>query len=267
MRAIAANLVLIVLATPAAIFAATPATATMPQSAPASAPSGIVIQLPDGPSVEQPSGARSAVQWIVLATVLSIAPAVMVMATCFTRVIVVLGLLRAALATPQLPPNQVLFGLALLMTVVVMAPTYSQVHRDAVGPYMEGKMSQAQALSAAEGHAREFMIKQVDSADNAQDVLLFLSPEQASAAKTWRDVPTWSLLPGYVVSELKVAFMIGFRIFLPFLVIDMLVAGVLVSMGMLMVPPALVSLPFKLLLFVLADGWHLVIGTLMTSLR
>lgn len=228
---------------------------------------GPAVTMPAMPNMGDPSSVRSSVQWIVLITVLSVAPAVLVMATCFTRIIIVLGLLRTALATQQLPPNQVLFGLALLMTVVVMAPTYAKLHQDAVAPYLDNRIGAAEALNVAEKHAREFMIQQVESAGNSQDVQLFLSPEQASAAKTWHDVPTLSLLPGYVVSELKVAFMMGFRIFLPFLVIDMLVASVLVSMGMLMVPPVMISLPFKLLLFVLADGWHLVIGTLMTSFR
>lgn len=245
------------------VCAAIPAaTATAPASAPAGA---VTISIPSPTGESSGEGVRSAIQWTVLITVISVAPAALVMATCFTRIIVVLGLLRAALATAQLPPNQVLFGLALLMTVVVMAPTGGKVYTDALGPYLDGKATPPQALASAERHAREFMIQQVEAAGNSQDVQLFLPADQP--AKTWREVPTWSLLPGYVVSELKVAFLMGFRIFLPFLVIDMLVASVLVSMGMLMVPPALISLPFKLLLFVLADGWHLVIGTLMTSFR
>ncbi len=245
---------------------ASPASSPQPTttSAPATAPAGsVTITIPsvDGSG----ESVRGAIQWTVLITVISVAPAVLVMATCFTRIIVVLGLLRAALATQQLPPNQVLFGLAMLMTVVVMAPTGGRVYQDAAGPYLDGKLSGPQALVAAERHAREFMIGQVEAAGNSADVLLFQPSDRP--VKTWRDVPTWSLLPGYAVSELKVAFLMGFRVFLPFLVIDMLVASVLVSMGMLMVPPSLISLPFKLLLFVLADGWHLVIGTLMGSFR
>jgi flagellar biosynthetic protein FliP len=241
---------------------------TQPASSQASAatrPAGAGVELPAIPNLQTPQGASSAMNWVLLITVLSVAPAVLVMVTCFTRIIVVLGLLRAALATQQLPPNQILFGLALLMTVVVMSPTYGQVHNDAIAPYLAGKTSQTDALKKGQEHVREFMIRQIDNAGNNEDVYLFLSKEQAQAVRAWRDVPTWSLIPGFVVSELKVAFAMGFKIFLPFLVIDMLVASVLVSMGMLMVPPSLVSLPFKLLLFVLADGWHLVVGTLMNS--
>jgi flagellar biosynthetic protein FliP len=165
-----------------------------------------------------------------------------------------------------MPPNQVLFGLALFMTLAVMAPTYQAIQKDAISPYVAGKISQAQAVDAAEHGIRKFMITQMESAGNANDVYLFVGDRPAGAKDlTWPEVPTVSLIPAFVVSELKVAFMIGFRIFLPFLIIDMLVASVLVSMGMLMVPPVLISLPFKLLLFVLADGWHLVVGTLMRS--
>ncbi|MFB3890495.1 MAG: flagellar type III secretion system pore protein FliP [Phycisphaerae bacterium] len=223
-----------------------------------------------------PAEVKSAVNWVLLVTVLSVAPAVLVMVTCFTRIIVVLGLLRAALATQQLPPNQVLFGLALLMTVVVMAPTATQVHQDAIAPYMAGEKSSADAVKAGETHIRDFMIRQIDNADNGEDVYVFLSEDlkkkdgelrAQGRSLSFKEVPTWSLVPGFVLSELKVAFAMGFKIFLPFLVIEMLVASVLVSMGMLMVPPSLISLPFKLLLFVLADGWHLVVGTLMNSFR
>jgi len=218
------------------------------------------------PKLQDSSTASAVVQWIVLITVLAVAPAIVVMVTCFTRIIVVLGLLRQALATQQLPPNQILFGLALLMTIVVMAPTYSAVHRDGIAPYLAGKLSQQEAWQAGQKHLRAFMIGQIDSAGNSEDVYLFLSKELAERKDlTWSDVPTLSLMPAFVVSELKVAFMIGFRIYLPFLVIDMLVASVLISMGMLMLPPVLISMPFKLLMFVLADGWHLVVGTLMRS--
>ncbi len=250
-------------------LAAMPAWAQTPTSKPATMPattSAPAIDLSQMlPNVKTPGDTGSAVNWIVVATVLAVAPAVLVLVTCFTRVIVVLGLLRAALATQQMPPNQVLFGLALLMTVVVMAPTYNLVHRDAIAPYSAGQLTAQQAFAAGETHVREYMIRQIESAGNNEDGLLFLDARQKETAKTWADVPTRCLIPGYVVSELKVAFMMGFKIFLPFLIVDMLVAGVLVSMGMLMVPPVLISLPLKLLLFVLADGWHLVVGTLMSS--
>jgi len=229
----------------------------------ATAPAQLQKVLPD---LETPGGFSTALKWLALVTALSLAPAVLVMVTSFTRIIVVLGLLRQALASSQLPPNQVLFGLALLMTLVVMAPVYKDVHRDAIAPYMDGRLGRDEALNAGQEHLRRFMIRQIEGADNTDDVYLFISKDLAARDDLqWPDVPTLSLIPAFAVSELKVAFMMGFRIYLPFLIIDMLVASVLVSMGMLMVPPVLISLPFKLLLFVLADGWSLVVGTLMRS--
>ncbi|NLF30707.1 MAG: flagellar type III secretion system pore protein FliP [Planctomycetes bacterium] len=213
-----------------------------------------------------PDRISTSIQILLMLTVLSLAPSILIMMTCFTRIIVVLGLLRQAMATQQLPPNQVLIGLALFMTFVVMAPTYNQVHDEAIGPYLAGELNQAEAFGVAVGRIREFMITQIESADNTDDVYLFL--DEAVAEKdglVWGDVPTLTLIPSFVVSELKTAFLIGFRIYLPFLVIDMVIASVLISMGMLMLPPVLISLPFKLLLFVLVDGWHLVVGTLMMS--
>jgi flagellar biosynthetic protein FliP len=232
------------------------------QTAPAGA-SEITRLLPD---LQTQGGASSAVKWAAAITVLSIAPAVLILVTCFTRIVVVLGLLRQALATQQLPPNQVMFGLALAMTLVVMMPVYQGVHRDAIAPYMDGRMNLSASVSAAESHVREFMIRQMEAAGNADDVYLFLGEElSARQDLAWRDVPTLTLIPAFTVSELKVAFLMGFRIFLPFLIVDMLVSSMLVSMGMLMLPPVLVSLPLKLLLFVMADGWRLVAGTLMRS--
>lgn len=238
-----------------------------PADAPASQPAPVLEEVAKMlPKTDTPQGASSLVKWAILLTVLSVAPAVLVMVTCFTRIIVVLGLLRQALGTHQLPPNQVMFGLALLMAVVVMTPTFRKVYRDAIDPHMRGRIDQAQAIKAGEEHVRNFMIDQIEGAGNGDDVQPFLDEKLAAREDlTWEQVPTISMIPAFVISELKVAFAMGFRIFLPFLIIDMLVASVLVSMGMLMVPPALVSLPFKLLLFVLADGWHLVVGTLMGS--
>jgi flagellar biosynthetic protein FliP len=218
------------------------------------------------PETDSPGGMSSTVKWIALVTVLSLAPAILVMVTCFTRIVVVLGLLRQALATQNVPPNQVMFGLAVLMTVAVMAPVYQQVHREAIAPYLAGTLPRDQALRAGERHVRDFMIRQIEAGGNTDDVYLFVRDEDAAGKElTWSDVPTLSLIPAFAVSELKIAFYMGFRIYLPFLIVDMLVGAVLVSMGMLMLPPVLISLPFKLLLFVLADGWHLVVGTLMGS--
>ena len=218
------------------------------------------------PDLESPSGVSTALQWVLWITVISVAPAIVIMVTCFTRIVVVLGLLRQALTTQNMPPNQVLFGLAIFMTLVVMAPVYTEVYDKAISPCVSGQMSSRDALAAGRVPVRTFMIEQIDSGGNSADVELFLDKQTAAKEDlTWGDVPTLSLIPAFVVSELKIAFMMGFRIFLPFLIIDMLVSSVLVSMGMLMLPPVLISLPFKLLLFVLADGWHLVVGTLMRS--
>jgi len=235
-----------------------------PTAQPASSPAGQLGGL--FPDVQTPQGTATIIKWLAAVTVLTLAPAILVMVTSFTRIVVVLGLLRQALATHQLPPNQVLFALALLMTLVIMAPVYRDIQSSAISPYFAGKITRPDALSAADARIRTFMIRQIEGGDNTDDVYLFLPADKGQRQDlTWADVPTLSLLPAFVVSELKIAFLMGFRIFLPFLVIDMLTASVLVSMGMLMLPPVLISLPFKLLLFVLADGWHLVVGTLMTS--
>ncbi len=213
-----------------------------------------------------PEKVSSTVQVMLLLTVLSLAPSILIMMTSFTRIIIVLGLLRQAMATQQMPPNQVLIGLALFMTFVVMAPVYSDIHEDAIAPYTAGDITQSEAADAAVGHIRAFMIGQIEAGGNTDDVYLFLDDQLSEQEDlTWQDVPTMTLIPAFVVSELKIAFLIGFRIYLPFLIIDMVIASVLISMGMLMLPPVLISLPFKLLLFVLVDGWHLVVNTLLVS--
>jgi len=250
-------------------FSAVAAAAGDAATQPATAPAGdqAVLQAAgDALSGMQGADSGSLLKAVAAITVLSVAPAILVMVTSFTRVVVVLGLLRQALATQQTPPNQVLFGLALLITVAVMAPVYQDVHRDAIGPYMAGEADAATAVRAGEGHVRAFMIRQIEAGGNADDVYLFLKEDLAAREDlAWKDVPTTALIPAFVVSELKIAFLMGFRVFLPFVIIDMLVGSVLVSMGMLMLPPSMISLPFKLLLFVLADGWRLVVGTLLTS--
>ena len=219
------------------------------------------------PGVKDGTGMTAAVQILVLITVLSLAPAFLVMVTCFTRIIVVLALLRQALATQQLPPNQVLIGLALFMTFLIMAPTWHRVHQEALTPYLNNQLSQEEAFDKAVGPIREFMIRQVEATGNEQDVFMFLKHSGASGVQRWGDVPTSVLVPAFITSELKTAFVIGFHVYLPFLVIDMVIASVLISMGMLMLPPMLISLPFKLLMFVLVDGWHLVVGQLVNSFR
>jgi flagellar biosynthetic protein FliP len=207
----------------------------------------------------------SAMQIVILLTVLSLAPAILIMMTSFTRIIIVLSLLRQALGTQQLPPNQILMGLALFMTFIVMGPTFQRVNNEAVQPYVRGDLEQKDALMKAVVPLRFFMIKQIYKGDNDADVLLFSEISHQPRPKKWDDVGTMTLIPAFMLSELKTAFYLGFKVYLPFLIIDMVISSVLISMGMMMLPPALISLPFKLLLFVLVDGWHLITGSLMLS--
>jgi flagellar biosynthetic protein FliP len=218
--------------------------------------------------LSRPPELSSALNWVPVLTVLAVAPAVAILATCFTRVVVVLGLLRQAMTTQQVPPNQVLLGLAFLITIVAMSPVLGPIYTQAWVPYSAGKLTAAQTIDTGAPIIRGFLIQQIKNAGNDRDVLLFLDKAARDKADlAWGDVPTPSLIAAYTVSELKVAFLIGVRFFLPFVIVDMLVAAVLTSMGMLMLPPVLISLPLKLLLFVLADGWTLVIGTLMKGLQ
>jgi flagellar biosynthetic protein FliP len=209
----------------------------------------------------------SSLQLIILLTILSLAPAILLMMTSFTRIIIVLALLRQALGTQQLPPNQVLLGLALFMTFLVMGPTWQRVNNDALQPYMDGKLDQKVALGAALEPMRDFMHKQIEDAGNDDDVFLFTDFARSPRPNRWADVSTMTMIPAFMLSELKTAFFLGFKVYLPFLIIDMVISSVLISMGMMMLPPALISLPFKLLLFVLVDGWHLITGSLMVSFR
>jgi flagellar biosynthetic protein FliP len=217
------------------------------------------------PQAKDATGISAAIQILVIITVLALAPAIVVMVTSFTRIVVVLGLLRQALATSSLPPNQVLIGLALFMTFLIMAPTWYKVQSGALTPYLNNSISQADAFDRGLKPVREFMIRQIEATDNEQDVYMFLAHTTQKDAKKWADIPTTVLIPAFVTSELKTAFIIGFRIYLPFLIIDMVISSVLISMGMMMLPPMLISLPFKILLFVLVDGWHLVAGSLINS--
>jgi flagellar biosynthetic protein FliP len=207
---------------------------------------------------------------LLLLTVLSLAPAILVLCTCFTRIVITLGLLRQALGAQGLPPGQVIVGLSLLVTMVVMAPTAERMYSEGIRPYMEGDRTDATAAwDRAKQPLRDFMFAQIEASGNWSGVYMILNyrgvdtSDPASIRRA--DVDMLTLVPAYVLSELKVAFLIGFRVYLPFLVIDMVIASLLISMGMLMLPPVLISLPFKLLLFVLVDGWQLVVGTLMTS--
>jgi flagellar biosynthetic protein FliP len=201
----------------------------------------------------------------LLLTVLSLAPAILVLTTSFTRIVVILALLKQALGAQQLPPSQVIVGLALLLTALVMAPTWRDINGNALQPYLAGQITQAEALEQTGESLRVFMIRQIERMGNEDDVYMFWEyqrgrPIEAGEQATWSQVPTLSMIPAFVLSELKTAFVIGFRIYIPFLIIDMVISTVLVSMGMLMLPPVLISMPFKLLLFVLSDGWRLVAG-------
>ena len=216
-----------------------------------------------------PKGLSSSLQILLLLTVLSLAPAILLMTTCYVRVIVVFGLLKQALGAQQLPPSQVITSIALFITIFVMSPVWTQVYNDSIEPYTrEG--SQMTAMDAWERGAapiRDFMARQINMADNKEDVLLFYSryAPGASEPKNFDEVPIQVLLPAYMLSELKTAFLMGFKIYLPFLILDIVIASVTVSMGMMMLPPAMISMPFKLLLFVLVDGWRLVVEMLLDS--
>lgn len=200
-----------------------------------------------------PEQFSNSIQILMLLTVLTLAPAILVMSTAFTRIVIVLSLARQAIGSPQLPPNQVVIGFSLILTFFVMAPTFGQINDTALKPYMAHKINQEQAMDRALKPMRKFMFKQTHD----KDLALFLRLAKLKAPKTQADVPTYVLLPAFVISELKTAFQLGFVIFLPFLIIDMVVSSILVSMGMLFLPPITISLPFKIILFVLIDGWHL----------
>jgi flagellar biosynthesis protein FliP len=200
-------------------------------------------------------------QLLIGLTILAIVPSILLMATSFTRIVVVLSLLRSAIGIPQLPPNQVLLGLALFLTLFVMAPVLSQVNANAIQPYMEGEITTDQAIEAGVGPMREFMLSQTSEAD----IQLFLDLSNQPRPETVEDIPTEVILPAFVTSELKTAFTMGFLLFVPFLVIDLVVASALMAMGMVMVSPTQIALPFKLLLFVLVDGWVLIVTSLVRS--
>jgi flagellar biosynthesis protein FliP len=223
--------------------------------------SALPMQIPDLTKRENFS---SAMQIIVLLTVLSLAPAILLMMTSFTRIVIVLSLLRQALGTQQLPPNQVLVGLAMFMTFLVMGPTWQRINNDALRPYMAGDITQEAALQKAQQPVRDFMENNIIASGNLEDVELF-TRFQHQHPKKLADVSTMTLIPAFMLSELKTAFLLGFKVYLPFLIIDMVISTVLISMGMMMLPPVLISLPFKLLLFVLVGGWHLITDSLMGS--
>ena len=210
---------------------------------------------------QEPGKIAVVMQIFLLMTVLSLAPAILIMLTSFTRVVIVLSLLRRALGTMQMPPNQVLIGLALFLTFFIMTPVWQQINQTALQPYLEDKIEQKQALQKAAEPLRGFMFKQT----REKDLALFVNIAKIERPKDVDDIPISVLIPSFIISEVKTAFQIGLLLYVPFLIIDMVVASVLLSMGMMMLPPIMISLPFKLMLFVLADGWNLLIGSLVRS--
>ena len=226
---------------------------------------GVPQALPLGTLSTQssPTDIALGIQLMVLLTVLSLVPAVLIMTTSFIRIVVVLSFTRSALGISQLPPNQVLMGLALFLTVFVMAPVGQQAYADGLQPYMQGDLAADVALTRGIEPVRQFMFRQT----REKDLALFISLAKLPAPRNQADVPTHVLIPAFIISELKIGFQMGFLILIPFLVIDMVVSSTLMSMGMMMLPPTTISLPFKVLLFVLTDGWHLIVRSLVTSFQ
>lgn len=207
-----------------------------------------------------PGQVVDSVKLLIFLTVLALLPAFIVMVTSFTRIVVVLSLLRTAIGVPQAPPNQVLIGLALFLTVFIMAPVYTQINERAVQPFLANRIDLAQAQAEAARPLREFMLRQTRD----RDLELFVRLAKIENPRR-EELPLTTVIPAFIISELKTAFQMGFMLYLPFLVIDMVVASILMSMGMFMLPPVMISLPFKILLFVLVDGWYLVVKSLVES--
>ena len=208
-----------------------------------------------------PAEVATTLQILVLLTVLTLAPAIMIMTTSFTRIIIVLGFIRQALGTNQSPPTQVLVGLGLFLTFFIMEPVWSDVHKNAFRPYVDKRLTQAKALERAVIPMKAFMQKFI----REKDLALFMRIAKVPRPRTINDVPIHVVIPAFIISELKTAFQIGFLVYVPFLVVDLVVSSVLMAMGMMMLPPIMISLPLKLMLFVLVDGWNLIVGSLVES--
>lgn len=217
------------------------------------------VQMSSGQA--EPQKVALALEIMALFTVLSIAPSIVLTVTSFTRIIIVFHFLRLAMGTQQMPPNQVLAALAIFMTVVIMMPTGKMINDNALQPYLAEEIGYSEALKRAEDPLRSFLFKHT----REKDLSVFFSITGLERPQNKNDVPTMVLIPAYVISELKTGFQIGFLLYIPFLVLDMVVASVLLAMGMMMLPPVMVSLPFKILLFVMVDGWNLIIGSLVNS--
>ena len=212
-------------------------------------------------SSSNPESIATSIKLLLLLTVLSLAPAILILMTSFTRIIVVLSFVRTSLATQQMPPNQVLIGLALFMTFFIMAPTFSDVYDDALKPLFDDELTLDEAYDRASEPMKEFMAKHT----RQKDLALFMNYSQLEKPESIQEIPLTALVPAFAISELKTAFQMGFMIFVPFLIIDMAVASVLMSMGMMMLPPVMISLPFKILLFVLVDGWYLITHSILSG--
>ena len=208
-----------------------------------------------------PQQVATTLQILILLTVLTLAPAILIMTTSFSRIIIVLAFIRQALGTQQSPPNQILIGMALFLTFFIMEPVWSDVHKNAFQPYMNNRMTQEQALARSAKPVKRFMQRFV----REKDLALFIRISKIQRPKTIDDVPFHVIVPAFIISELKSAFQIGFLLYVPFLVVDLVVASVLMSMGMMMLPPIMISLPLKLMLFVLVDGWNLIVGSMVES--
>lgn len=210
---------------------------------------------------ESPEMVSNVLQILFLLTVLTLAPSILIMMTSFTRILIVLSFLRQAMGTQQTPPTQVLIGLTLFLTMFLMSPVWTEVNNNALQPFLEEEIDQEQALERAQSPVKEFMLRQV----REKDLALFINLSGEEPPASVQDIKLQIVVPAFIISELKTAFQIGFLIYIPFLILDMVVASILLSMGMMMLPPVLISLPFKLMLFVMVDGWHLIAGSLVKS--
>jgi flagellar biosynthetic protein FliP len=213
-------------------------------------------------TASSPQEFSKSLQILILLTILTLAPSILIMTTAFTRIIIVLALTRQAVGTATLPPNQVIVGLALILTFFVMSPTFNEINEKAFSPYMQNKITQQEALKRGVEPLRTFMFKHTDE----KELALFVRLSKIEKPKNTDDVPTYVLLPSFIISELKTAFKIGFMIFIPFLVIDIVVSSILVSMGMMFLPPPMIATPFKIILFVMIDGWYLISKSLVEGL-
>lgn len=250
---------------PSEVFAQQPAPPQAPRNV---AEAGQPMRLPDIGEMFGPDRLTNTMALFLLMTVLTLAPAILIMTTSFVRIVIVLSITRQALGTQSLPPNTVLTSIALFMTFHIMHPVFTSMYQDAVVPYTEGRITADELAQGLITPLRNYMATQIELTGNHDDIWLFMDfrPDMdPEAVETYDDVPLSVLLPAYLLSEIRTGFLIGFQLFLPFLIIDMAISSILVSMGMMMLPPVLISLPFKLLLFVLVDGWTLIAGMLLTS--